>query len=182
MFLDMGMGKTAISLTAVDLLIRDYFLVQRCLIIAPLRPAVETWPSELAKWDHLEGLSYSLIAGNQTERIRAIQDLSKDVYIVNRENVVWLVNQFKSKWPFDMVIIDELSSFKSPKAQRFKALKKVRPYIKRIIGLTGTPAPNGLLDIWAQLYLLDGAKRLAGQLPTIEINTLYRTKKHDNNF
>lgn len=160
LFLDMGMGKTIISLTAIDLLIRDYFCVQRCLIIAPLRPAVETWPTELAKWDHLEGLSYSLIAGSKTERIRAIQDLSKDVYIVNRENVQWLVEQFGKKWPFDMVVIDELSSFKSAKAERFKALKKVRPYIKRIIGLTGTPAPNGLLDIWPQLYLLDGGKAL----------------------
>lgn len=160
LLLDMGMGKTAISLTVIEVLIRDYFAVQRCLIIAPLRPARETWTSEIAKWDHLQGLTSSLVLGSQNERLEALRDLSKDIYIINREQVAWLVNLYKNKWPFDMVVIDELSSFKSSSSQRFRALKKVRPFIKRIMGLTGTPAPNSLLDLWPQMYLLDNGEAL----------------------
>lgn len=163
LFLDMGLGKTAISLSACEKLLRDWFVLGKVLVIAPLKPAKETWPEELAKWDNLEGLTYSLILGSEQERIAAL-NADADFYIVNRENVVWLVDRYKKRWPFEMVVIDELSSFKSSKAQRFRALKKVRKYIKRIIGLTGTPAPNGLLDLWPQVYLLDQGERLGKTL------------------
>lgn len=159
LFLDMGLGKTAISLSACEKLLRDWFAACEVLVIAPLRPAKETWPVELAKWDNLAGLSYSMVVGSEQERIDALH-VDADFYIVNRENVVWLVDHYKKRWPFEMVVIDELSSFKSSKAQRFRALKKVRKYIKRIVGLTGTPAPNGLLDLWSQVYLLDEGARL----------------------
>ena len=161
--LDMGLGKTIISLSACEKLLRDWFALGKVLIIAPLRPAKETWPTELAKWDNLEGLTYSIIIGTPQERIDAL-NADVDFYIVNRENVVWLVDYYKKRWPFEMVVIDELSSFKSSKAQRFRALKKVRKYIKRIVGLTGTPAPNGLLDLWSQVYLLDEGERLGKTL------------------
>ena len=141
LLLDMGMGKTAISLTAADKLLFDYFAVRKVLVIAPLKPARETWPPEAKKWDHLRHLRFSLILGSKKERIAACGK-DADIYIINREQVVWLVDYYKSAWPFDMVIIDELSSFKSSKAQRFRALKKVRKYITRIVGLTGTPSPN----------------------------------------
>ena len=157
LLLDMGMGKTVVSLTAADKLLNDYFAVSKVLVIAPLKPARETWPPEIKKWDHLNHLRLSMILGSKTERIAACER-EADIYVVNRENVVWLVDYYKSKWPFDMVIIDELSSFKSSKAQRFRALKKVRKYIKRIVGLTGTPSPNGLLDLWPEMYLLDRGK------------------------
>nr|DAQ15828.1 MAG TPA: Chromatin remodeling complex ATPase [Caudoviricetes sp.] len=163
LLLDMGMGKTVTSLSAADKLLNDYFAVSKVLVIAPLKPAKETWPPEVKKWDHLKHLKLSLILGSKAERIAACER-EADIYIVNRENVVWLVDYFKSKWPFDMVIIDELSSFKSSKAQRFRALKKVRKYIKRIVGLTGTPSPNGLLDLWPEMYLLDEGKALGKTL------------------
>lgn len=163
LLLDMGMGKTVTSLSAADKLLNNYFAVSKVLVIAPLKPAKETWPPEVKKWDHLKHLKLSLILGSKAERIAACER-EADIYIVNRENVVWLVDFFKSKWPFDMVIIDELSSFKSSKAQRFRALKKVRKYIKRIVGLTGTPSPNGLLDLWPEMYLLDEGKALGKTL------------------
>ena len=154
LLLDMGMGKTSISLSAVEKLIRDYFELTKILVIAPLEPAKETWPAELRKWEHLEGLTYSLVLGSEKERIAAL-NRDANIYIINRDNVVWLVNYYKKRWPFECVIIDELSSFKSAKSQRFRALKKVRPMINRVVGLTGTPSPNGLLDLWSQVYLLD---------------------------
>lgn len=163
LLLDMGMGKTAISLTAADKLLFDYFAVRKVLVIAPLKPARETWPPEAKKWDHLRHLRFSLILGSKKERIAACGK-EADIYIINREQVVWLVDYYKSAWPFDMVIIDELSSFKSSKAQRFRALKKVRKYITRIVGLTGTPSPNGLLDLWPEMYLLDEGKALGKTL------------------
>lgn len=163
LLLDMGMGKTAVCLTAADKLLNDYFAVSKVLVIAPLKPAKETWPPEAAKWDHLKHLTVSLIVGSQQERLASLQR-DADIYVINRESVVWLVDYYKSKWPFDMVIIDELSSFKSSKAQRFRALKKVRKYIKRIVGLTGTPSPNGLLDLWPEMYLLDEGKTLGRTL------------------
>ena len=163
LLLDMGMGKTVISLTAADKLLNDYFAVRKVLVIAPLKPARETWPPEVKKWDHLRHLRLSLILGSKEECIAACGK-DADIYIVNRENVVWLVDYYKSTWPFDMVIIDELSSFKSSKAQRFRALKKVRKYITRIVGLTGTPSPNGLLDLWPEIYLLDEGKALGKTL------------------
>lgn len=162
-FLDMGMGKTSITLTAVQELLEDYFDVSKVLVIAPLKPAEDTWPAEIEKWDHLRGLRYSLVLGSQEARMEALR-AEADIYIINRENVVWLVDLFRKKWPFDMVVIDELSSFKSSKAQRFRALKRVRPYIRRIVGLTGTPAPNGLLDLWPQVYLLDQGEALGRTL------------------
>ena len=159
LLLDMGMGKTATTLTAVEKLIRDRFELCRVLVIAPLKPAVETWPAELEKWKHLEGLRYSLVIGSEKERIAALNQ-DAEIYIINRENVVWLVNYYKKKWPFEMVVIDELSSFKSSKSQRFRALKRVRPMTKRVVGLTGTPSPNGLLDLWSQIYLIDQGEAL----------------------
>lgn len=158
LFLDMGLGKTVTTLTAIDDLL---FLgeINKVLIIAPLRVAEDTWSTEIDKWDHLKHLKISKVLGDPKQRIRAM-NTPADIYVTNRENVEWLVKQYFDKWPFDMVVIDELSSFKSSKAIRFRALKKVRPYFKRIVGLTGTPAPNSLIDLWPQLYLLDGGQRL----------------------
>lgn len=157
LFLEPGLGKTIITLTAIWTLIYDYFEVSKVLVIAPLRVARDTWSRECEKWTHLNGLTISKVLGSEKERKMAIFKKA-DIYVINRENVEWLVKT--KEWDFDMVIIDELSSFKSPSAKRFRALKKVRHKIKRIVGLTGTPAPNGLLDIWSQIYLLDGGERL----------------------
>lgn len=157
LMLDMGLGKTIITLTALWLLALDYFDIGKILVIAPKRVAEDTWPKELSKWEHLPGLSYSLVLGSQKQRKDALAKKAR-VYIINRENVAWLVENHS--WNFDTVVIDELSSFKSNKAQRFKALKKVRPKIQRVIGLTGTPTPNSLLDLWPQMYLLDRGERL----------------------
>ena len=162
LFLEMGLGKTVITLTAVDILMNDRFEVSRVLVIAPLRVAEDTWSRESEKWDHLQHLRISKILGSAAERSRALE-AEADVYVINRENVVWLVDYLaalKRKWPFDMVVIDELSSFKSNQSKRFKALKKVRPLIDRIVGLTGTPAANSLMDLWAEVYLLDRGQRL----------------------
>lgn len=159
LFLDMGLGKSVITLTALVDLLHDRFEVSKVLVIAPLRVAGTTWLDEVRKWDHLKNLTISKVLGSVKERTMALYKKA-DIYTINRENVPWLVDFYKNDWPFDMVIIDELSSFKSPSAKRFKALKKVRHKIKRIVGLTGTPAPNGLLDIWSQIYLLDGGERL----------------------
>lgn len=159
LFLDMGLGKTVITLTAISELLHNYFDVSRVLVIAPLRVADSTWTAEAEKWDHTRHLRISKVLGPEKKRIDALET-SADIYVINRENIVWLVEYYKKRWPFDMVVIDELSSFKSPKAQRFRAMRKVRPYIKRIVGLTGTPTPNGLIDLWAQIYLLDRGERL----------------------
>ncbi len=158
LFLDMGMGKTVSTLTAIDNLI---FLgeVSRVLVIAPLRVAEDTWSTEVEKWDHLKHLKISKILGTKKQRKEALNK-DADIYVTNRENVDWLVSECFDSWIWDMVIIDELSSFKSSKAKRFRALKKVRAYFKRIVGLTGTPAPNSLIDLWPQIYLLDGGQRL----------------------
>ncbi|GAA0763811.1 DEAD/DEAH box helicase [Clostridium sartagoforme] len=158
LFLDMGMGKTVSTLTAIDNLI---FLgeVNKVLVIAPLRVAEDTWSTEVDKWDHLKHLRISKILGTKKQREEALNK-DADIYVTNRENVDWLVTECFDSWIWDMVIIDELSSFKSSKAKRFRALKKVRPYFKRIVGLTGTPAPNSLIDLWPQVYLLDGGLRL----------------------
>lgn len=133
------------------------------MVIAPLRPALETWPAEIKKWDHTKHINFSIVIGSKNKRLNALEK-DAEVYIINRENVQWIVEHYKRKWPFDMVVIDELSSFKSNKAQRFRALKKVRPFIKRIVGLTGTPAPNGLIDLWPQVYLLDNGETLGRTL------------------
>jgi SNF2 family DNA or RNA helicase len=163
LFLEMGMGKTISTLTAILELMYDYFDVAKVLVIAPLRVASTTWEEEVEKWDHLKTLRISKILGTEKQRVEAINKKA-DIYIINRENVTWLVDWFNGSWPLDMVVIDELSSFKSPKAKRFKSLKKVRPFIKRLVGLTGTPAPNGLIDLWPQIYLIDGGERLGRTL------------------
>ena len=157
LFLEPGLGKTVITLTAINELLYDYFDATKVLVIGPLRVARDTWARECEKWIHTEDLRISKVLGNEKERRMALHQKA-DIYIINRENVEWLIENMV--WDFDLVIIDELSSFKSPSAKRFKALKKVRHKIQRIIGLTGTPAPNGLLDIWSQIYLLDGGERL----------------------
>ena len=157
LILDMGLGKSVITLTALWDLLLDRFDIGKVLIVAPKRVAEDTWPKELAKWDHLDGLSYSLVMGTEDQRRAALQKRAK-LYIINRENVAWLVA--KCPWQFDTLVLDELSSFKNSKAQRFRALKQVRPRVKRVIGLTGTPRPNSLLDLWPQMYLLDMGQRL----------------------
>lgn len=157
LFLDCGLGKTVITLTAIWELLLDYFEIRRVLVIAPLRVSRDTWSGELKKWDHLSGIVMSLVLGSEKER-RAALNRRANVFVINRENVEWLVENYR--WDFDMVVIDELSSFKSHKVKRFKALKKVRPMVKRMVGLTGTPAPNGLIDLWAEIGILDMGQRL----------------------
>lgn len=159
LFLKPGMGKTVTALTAADRLLYDYFAVSKALVIAPLRVAEDTWTRESAKWDHLRHLRVSRVLGSAKERLAALA-VGADVYCINRENVPWLVKHYGLGWPFDLVIVDESSSFRNPSAQRFKALRKVRPLIKYIWELTGTPRPRSLLDLWAQLYLLDRGERL----------------------
>ena len=154
-----GLGKTIITLTAIFNLLFDSFLVHRVLIIAPLRVARDTWPAEIEKWDHLDMLIPSVVVGSSDERHMALSQKA-DLYIINRENVQWLIEESGSSFDYDMVVIDELSSFKNHRAKRFKALIKKRPKVKRIVGLTGTPASNGLIDLWAQFKLLDMGSRL----------------------
>lgn len=157
LFLDMSLGKTVVTLTALSDLSWD---IGRVLVIAPKRPALDTWPEEIEKWEHLQALDYAVAIGTPQERRAA---MAQDAYItiINRENVVWLVNELKKKpWPYDCVVVDELTSFKSSKSQRFRALKRVRPYIRRVIGLTGTPASNGYMDLWAECFILDGGAAL----------------------
>ena len=158
-FLDMGLGKTSITLTALNNLLFDYFTVHKILVIAPLRVARSTWSSEIQKWDHLKNLKYSIVIGTPAERRKALQRQA-DVYIINRENIPWLTEYMGAAFDFDMVVIDELSSFKNYQAKRFKALMKVRPSVKRIVGLTGTPSSNGLMDLFAEFKLLDMGERL----------------------
>lgn len=158
-FLDMGLGKSIITLTAIHSLCLDSFEVSKVLVIAPLRVARDTWPAEIEKWDHLKGLTYSVAVGTEAERKAALQQ-DVCVYIINRENVQWLVEESGLPFDYDMVVIDELSSFKSYQAKRFRSLLKVRPRVRRIVGLTGTPSSNGLMDLWAQFRLLDLGKRL----------------------
>lgn len=157
--LDMGLGKTSITLTALLDLLFDSFESHKVLVIAPLRVARDTWPAEIEKWDHLKMLTYSVAVGSEKDRKAALMQPA-DIHIINRENVQWLIEQSGVPFDFDTVIIDELSSFKSHQAKRFKALLKVRPRIRRIVGLTGTPSANGLMDLWAEFRLLDMGERL----------------------
>lgn len=159
LFLEMGLGKTVSTLTAIDLLLNDYFDSQKILVIAPLRVADDTWAREVEKWDHLKHLSISKILGSVDQRRKALKQ-DADIWVINRENVVWLVSELGTSWDFDTVVIDELSSFKNSSSKRFRALRRVRPMMKRVIGLTGTPAPNSLIDLWPQIYLLDKGERL----------------------
>ena len=158
-FLDMGLGKTSITLTAINDLLFDSFDVHKVLVIAPLRVARTTWSEEVEKWEHLRMLRYSVAVGTETERLSALRTPA-DIYIINRENLGWLVEESRVPFDFDMLVIDELSSFKNHNTKRFKALMKVRPKLKRIVGLTGTPAGNGLMDLFAEFKLLDMGERL----------------------
>ena len=167
-FLDMGLGKTSITLTAIADMLRDSFEVRRVLVIAPLRVALNTWPAEIEKWDHLQGLSYAAAVGNEKER-RAAFVKHADITIINRENLQWLVDYSGIPFDFDMVVIDELSSFKNHQSKRWKAMMKVRPRVKRIVGLTGTPASNSLMDLCAEFRVLDMGERLGRFI------TAYRT-------
>ena len=159
LFLDMGLGKTVTTLTAIRELKYDRFQIRKVLVIAPKKVAEGTWTKEKDKWDHTRILRVSPVLGSQTKRIRAL-NTPADIYIINRENVCWLVDYYRNAWPFDMVVIDESSSFKSHSAKRFKALAGISPHIDRMVELTGTPSPNGLEDLWSQIYLLDGGERL----------------------
>lgn len=159
LLLDCGLGKTIITLTALNNLLFDSFDVSKILVIAPLRVARTTWKDEIEKWDHLKNLKYSIVVGSVDERIKALKEKA-DIYIINRENVQWLVEESHQRFIFDMIIIDELSSFKNGKSKRFQSLMKVRPLAKRIVGLTGTPASNGLMDLWSEYKILDYGKRL----------------------
>ena len=159
LFLDMGLGKTVITLTAINELKYNRFEVSKALVIAPKKVAETTWAGEAKKWDHLRLLRVEKVLGSAKQRIKAL-NTPADVYVINRDNVAWLAEYYRNCWPFDTVVVDELSSFKNHRAKRFKSLTWVRRSINRIVGLTGTPAPNGLIDLWAQVYLLDGGRRL----------------------
>lgn len=174
LFLDMGLGKTITTLTAIDYFTYDDLSINKTLVVAPKRVAENTWPDELKKWGHLNNLSMSLIAGNPKERLAAAT-AEADIYVISRDNITWLVDNMKV-WPYDCLIIDELSSFKSSASKRFRALRKVSPLFKRVIGLTGTPSPNGYMDLWSQLYLLDRGERLGKNI------TAYRNKYWNSFF
>lgn len=165
----LGLGKTVVTLTAINSLIHEFYEVRHVLIIAPRTVAETTWQDEARKWDHLRGLTFSTVLGTQQQRIRAIEKRA-DVYVINRENVVWFCEYYRYCMPFDMLVVDESSSFKNPTAKRFRALRKVLPCFDRRVILTGTPAPNTLMDLWAQMYLLDGGKALGKTI------TSYRQK------
>ena len=176
LFLDMGLGKTVTTLTAIEELKNDYLEEIKVLVVAPKRVAEDTWTTEHEKWDHLRNLKVIKVLGTPKERKLALQR-EGDIYIITRDNVAWLVELLGKKWDFDTVVIDELSSFKNHQSKRFKKLRTVRPLMKRVIGLTGTPAPNGYMDLWAQIYLLDRGKRLGKTITEYRkryFNTLYR--------
>ena len=158
-FLDMGLGKTSITLTALNNLLFDYFDAHRILVVAPLRVARNTWSDEIEKWDHLKDLQFSIAVGTEAERLSALKRQA-DIYIINRENLQWLIEKSDVPFDFDMVVIDELSSFKNHQAKRFRSLMKVRPKVKRMVGLTGTPSSNGLMDLFAEFKILDMGVRL----------------------
>lgn len=178
LFLDMGLGKTVITLTAINDLMFNRFEVNKVVIIAPLKVAEDTWVKELSKWDHLTNLSMSLVLGDKNKRIKALETQA-DIYVINRENVSWLVTYLGRDWDFDMVVIDELSSFKNPSASRFKSLKKVIGKSSRVVGLTGTPNPNGYIDLWSQIYLLDSGERLGKTLTRFR-DTYFVPDKRDS--
>ena len=158
-FLDMGLGKTSITLTALNNLLFDYFDVHRILVVAPLRVARNTWSDEIEKWEHLHNLTFAIAVGSEKERLEALKKQA-DITMINRENLQWLIEKSGQPFEYDMVVIDELSSFKNHQAKRFKALMKVRPKVKRIVGLTGTPSSNGLMDLFAEFKILDMGMRL----------------------
>lgn len=163
LFLGMGLGKSAVTLTLLDEYIHDTFRVNKALVVAPLKVAEDTWSREAEKWDHLRDLRVVRVLGTEKRRMKALET-DADVYVINRENVVWLVEKLGKRWPFDALIIDELSSFKSTKAKRWRMLKRIAPLCKIVWGLTGTPAGKGYMDLFAEIYLLDGGKRLGSTL------------------
>ena len=175
LFWGMGTGKTVTTLTAVDWLLHDYLEDGPVLVIAPKRVAENTWTKESAKWEHLRHLRISRVMGSAKDRLNALASPA-DLYVINRENVVWLVETLQNRWPFKIVVIDELSSFKSAQAKRWKALRRVRGRIKRIIGLTGTPRPNGIEDLWPEIYLLDQGVRLGRTLSAFRARYLLPDK------
>jgi SNF2 family DNA or RNA helicase len=175
--LEMGLGKSVITLTAIFDLTLDSFEICRVLIIAPLRVARDTWPAEIEKWDHLKGLTCSVAIGSEAQRKAALLKRAQ-VYIINRENVDWLVNKSGLPFDFDMVVIDELSSFKDNGSKRFKALRKVRPGVRRIVGLTGTPSANGLMDLWAEIGVLDMGQRLGRYITHFRNNYFMPDKRN----
>lgn len=177
LFLEMGLGKTVSTLTAINELIYDRFEVSKVLVIAPKRVAEDTWTSEAEKWDHLHQLTFSKILGTAKQREEALK-ADADIYLINRENVVWLVERLQKCWPFDMIVVDELSSFKSNQAKRFKSLRVVRPLSRRFVGLTGTPAPNGLMDLWPQVYLMDRGERLGKTITGYRDRYFYPGKRN----
>ena len=178
LFLDMGLGKTAITLTAIEDLMYNQFEISKVLIIAPLRVAENTWSSEIEKWEHLKHLKIAKILGSPTQRRLALYS-NADIYIINRENVQWLCNELSNNaWAFDMVVIDELSSFKNPNSQRFKHLRKYIFKSDRVVGLTGTPAPNSLIDLWSQIYLLDNGVRLGKTITSYRQNYFLPDKRN----
>lgn len=168
-FLDMGLGKTSITLTALNDLLFDSFDIRKVLVLAPLRVARNTWSAEIEKWEHLKDLQYSIVIGSEKARLEALKTKA-DIYIMNRENVQWLVEKSGQVFDYDMVVVDELSSFKSHESKRFKAFMKVRPKVKRIVGLTGTPSSNGLMDLFAEFKLLDMGERLGRFIGQYRIN------------
>lgn len=178
LFMEMGLGKTVTTLTATSKLLAAG-AVRRVLVIAPKRVAEDTWISEKDKWDHLRHLKLSIVLGSERERKEALR-AKADIYVINRENIVWLTAQYGGAFPFDMVIIDESSSFKNASAQRFKALRRVRPLIQRVVLLTGTPSPNGLIDLWPQLYLLDMGERLGKTLTGYREKYFKASKSNDH--
>jgi SNF2 family DNA or RNA helicase len=175
LFLDMGLGKTVITLSAIDILMFDRVEVQKALVIAPLAVAQDVWTDERDKWDHLKHLRISRVIGSEAQRKKALL-ANADIYVINRENTDWLVAQYGTRFPFDMVVLDELSSFKNPSSQRFKAIRKVMPMVKRRVGLTGTPAANGLIDLWGEVFLLDYGKRLGETFPTFCQRYFFKNK------
>lgn len=178
LFLDMGLGKTVIALTAINDLMFNHFDIVKVLIIAPLKVAEDTWIKELYKWDHLKDLTISLMLGDKAKRIKALETQA-DIYVINRENVSWLVTYLGRDWDFDMIIIDELSSFKNPTSNRFMSLRKVIRKSVRVVGLTGTPNPNGYIDLWSQIYLLDSGERLGNTLTSYR-NEFFIPDKRDS--
>lgn len=158
LFLDMGLGKSVITLTAIRRLIDDCE-IDNALVVAPKKVAESTWTAEAEKWEHLKGLRVAKVMGTERQREKALEEKA-DVYVIGRDSFVWLAGKYRSVLPFDMIVIDELTSFKSPKSNRFKAMRLARPAAKRVVGLTGTPAPNGLIDLWAQMYCIDMGERL----------------------
>lgn len=176
LILDMGLGKTAVTLTVIKQLL-DCVEILKPIIVAPKMVTEQTWAAEIEKWPHLHNLDLSIIAGTEKKRITALKRKA-DIYIISRDNIAWLVNLPSYRWNFDMLVLDELSSFKNRTSQRFRAIRKIRPKVNRVIGLTGTPAPNGLIDLWSQLYLLDEGQRLGKTVTSYRIKYFHPEKSN----